>query len=426
MKNSSIRLVIILATISIIGVIVTQVYWVRKTWSEKQYDFDYTARTALRRVAERHAVYTKTTLPQNNLINQLTQNYYVVNINTEIDVNLLEHFLKSEFIYSNLSIDFEYGIYDCHSAEMVYGKLVHPKLHASEKIKGKLPKWDGSDYYFGVRFPTRADYIAQQLDMWIFSSLILLIVIIFFSYTLFVILKQKQLSEIQKDFINNMTHEFKTPISTIAISADVLLRPEIIQYPERLNNYAQIIKKENQRLKNQVERVLQMAELDKKKIDLKIEELNLHELVERIGKTFELKIQEKQGQLDYELFAKNFIIKADTVHLTNILYNLLDNALKYTGQKAPHIRLISKNIVVGSKKLLVISIADNGIGISKENQKHIFKKFYRVSTGNLHDVKGFGLGLNYVKTIVKAQKWEIALESSLEKGSTFSIFIPTV
>jgi two-component system phosphate regulon sensor histidine kinase PhoR len=234
-----------------------------------------------------------------------------------------------------------------------------------------------------------------------------------------VILKQKRLSEIQKDFINNMTHEFKTPISTIAVSTEVLKDPGIIHQPERLLNYTTIIEKENTRLKLQVERVLQMARLDREDIGLKKELVDVHQLIQDAIKNTSGSLHEKTGSISCQLNATRHTLEADRLHLTNVLYNLIDNAIKYC-KASPQIIIHTLN----TARNFTIEITDNGIGISPENQKRVFQKFYRVSTGNVHDVKGFGIGLNYVKSIIESHKGTIKLESELGRGSTFKISLP--
>nr|WP_255534558.1 HAMP domain-containing sensor histidine kinase [Chryseolinea lacunae] len=257
------------------------------------------------------------------------------------------------------------------------------------------------------------------MGIWSFSSVVLLLVIVFFAYTLFVILKQKRLSEIQKDFINNMTHEFKTPIATIAVSTEVLKDPQIASQPERLLNYATIIEKENLRLKQQVERVLQMARLDKEDIGLRKEKIDVHNVIQESIRHAALPLQEKAGRVAFEFQATEHEMEADKLHLTNVFNNLIDNAIKYC-KTIPQISIRTTNHEHG----LVVEVQDNGIGIGPENQKRVFQKFYRVPTGNVHDVKGFGLGLSYVKTVVEAHKGGISVRSELGRGSSFRIYLP--
>jgi two-component system phosphate regulon sensor histidine kinase PhoR len=247
----------------------------------------------------------------------------------------------------------------------------------------------------------------------------MLVVIFFFAYTLFVILKQRRLSEVQKDFINNMTHEFKTPLSTIAISTGVLKDPSIIQAPERLINYATIIENETNRLKQQVERVLQMARLEKNNLTLKRETTDLHELISESVKNNTVALQKKSGKFELYLNAENSLVNIDKLHFSNVLYNLMDNAIKYC-TISPTITITTSS----SHHQFTLDVKDNGIGISEDNLKKIFHRFYRVPTGNLHDVKGFGLGLNYVKLVVESHGGKIMVNSKMGSGSTFTILLP--
>jgi len=418
-KNSTIRRIVILATLSIVGITGTQIYWVKRAFDLKEAEFERTVTTALYNVAQQIFEINQTPSPAVNPVKQLSTNYFVVMVNSEVKPGLLEFLLRTEFEKRNVIADFEYGVFDCTSECMVYGDYV-PLKTAKDKVTSKqLPDWASKGYHFGVQFPNREAHIINQMGIWSFSSIVLLLVIVFFGYTLFVILKQKKLSEIQKDFINNMTHEFKTPISTIAVSAEVLKDPKIVNQPERLYNYAAIIEKENTRLKQQVERVLQMARLDKEDLGIKREPVNIHHVIDEAIRNSSVALHEKSGRVDTEFNAVSQELMADKLHLTNALANLLDNAIKYSH--------LSPCIVVKTfdhDKGTVIEVHDNGIGISAENQKRVFQKFYRVPTGNVHDVKGFGLGLSYVKTIIEAHRGNISLRSEPGKGSIFTAFIP--
>ncbi len=408
-----------MAALCIIGITITQIYWVRRAFDLKEAEFERTVNTALHNVALQIFEINKTPSPVINPVKQLSTNYFIVMVNSELDAGLLEYLLRSEFERRNIMVDFEYGVYDCSSERMVYGDYV-PLQTSKDKITSKkLPKWTDQEYYFGVQFPNRAAHIINQMGIWSFSSAVLLLVIVFFAYTLFVILKQKRLSEIQKDFINNMTHEFKTPIATIAVSAEVLKDPNIVHQPERLLNYATIIEKENVRLKHQVERVLQMARFDKEDIGVKREKADLHLIIQDSIRHASVALQDTHGNITVELKANVHELEADKLHLTNVFNNLIDNAIKYC-RTIPEIVVRSSNVEAG----ILVEVQDNGIGISKENQKRIFQKFYRVSTGNVHDVKGFGLGLNYVATVIEAHKGKISVESVLGEGCVFRIFLP--
>jgi two-component system, OmpR family, phosphate regulon sensor histidine kinase PhoR len=432
-KRNTLRLIVILATLCIIGIAVTQIYWVRRAFDLKEEALNREINTSLFNVAQQIFKINNVPPPVVNPVKQLSTNYFVVMVNSEIDVSLLEFLLRSEFEKRNISFDFEYGIYNCDSEQMVYGNYIAMEKTSKEQ-KSSLPKWKDETYYFGVQFPTREAHLLNQMGIWSFSTLVLLLVIVFFGYTLFVIFKQRRLSEIQKDFINNMTHEFKTPISTIAISAEVLKDPQTIQQPERLLNYATIIQNENNRLRLQVDRVLQAARLDKEDIGLKTELINAEWIVAEAIANADLALKEKGGLIQISKNAANPNIKADKLHLINVFNNLLDNALKYCEQR-PMINIGLSNGTLTSKTSwfgassarpsLEISVTDNGIGISPENQKRVFQKFFRVPTGNVHNVKGFGIGLYYVKLIVEAHGGSVSLNSDIGKGSEFILSLPT-
>ncbi len=419
MSNSKIRLVVILATISILGIFITQIFWLRKAFDEKEIQFNHTVNSALKNVAENLLIFNNSTIPDENPVSQLSSNYFVVRINDAIDVNMLEYMIQNEFNTYDLKADFEYGIYDCASEKMVYGNYVSQ----SDKIitkRSSLPVWNEDNYYFGVLFPNKKRTVIGQMEIWLFSTLVLLIVMVFFAYTLYLILRQKRLSEIQKDFVNNMTHEFKTPISTINISAEVLKNPKIIESPRRLLNYATIIHEESRRLQNQVDRVLETTTASNTNLTLSKERLDLHEIISKCKNMLASGTEQADIALDFQLDAHQTVMDGDKLHLTNMFRNLLDNAIKYSGEKKVEITITTKN----TEKEIFISIQDKGIGISDKNQKKVFDKFFRVSTGNQHDVKGFGLGLNYVLLVVQAHKGKIGLESSLGVGSTFIITLP--
>jgi two-component system phosphate regulon sensor histidine kinase PhoR len=419
MRKNTIRLVVLLGTISVIGIILIQIYWVRKAFDLKEKQFDQTIQIALRNTAEKLASYGQFSLPNQDLVNQVSTNYYVVNVNNTIDAKALQFYLISEFDNLNIKTDFEYGIYDCSSDKMVYGNYISTNKSSEKKPLKSLPKLDKFTYYFGVYFPERSSYIISGMDNWVLTSVILLIVIIFFGYAMFIILQQRRLSEVQRDFINNMTHEFKTPLSTIAISSETLSDPGIIRTPERLFTYAGIIKEEAGRLNNQVERVLQSAKTERQEFKLNLEPVDIHSVIKSVAENLEPSLQSIHGKITLKLNASKHIMPADKQHFTNIVFNLVDNAMKYSGDSPV---IIISTYTEGHT--LYLSVADNGIGIKKEYRKRIFDKFFRIPSGNVHNVKGFGLGLSYVKSIVTVHKWKIHLESELNKGSNFIIEIP--
>ncbi|MDJ1473747.1 sensor histidine kinase [Xanthocytophaga flava] len=420
MNRRTFRLIIILATLSVFGIVVVQVFWFRQAFNVREVEFDRTAREALAKVAHSILRYNQHTVSSNVSIKKASSNYYVVMVNDVIDEELLKTLLRNELEKRDIRIDFQYIIYDCANNEAVFGNyFVFGKEDIHPTANQIFPKIAGDNYYFGIRFVNKDLALVGEMRFWIFSSAVLLIVISFFAYTSFVVLRQRRLSEIQQDFINNMTHEFKTPLSTISISSEVLKNPKITQSPERLLSYATIIGQEANRLKGQVERVLQMASLENEEIKLKKETIDLHQLITQAAEPFQLSLTEKGGTLQLHLDATRNQISGDKLHITNVLYNLLDNAIKYN-HKVPEILITTQN----EKDQISFTVKDNGIGISQEHIKRIFDRFYRVPTGNVHDVKGFGLGLNYVRLIVKAHAGTIKVTSEPDQGSSFTIWLP--
>jgi len=418
MKRKAFRLVVILATISITGIVAIQIFWIRKAFDLGEKQFTHNVNIALL-----NSVSTLCELNGNAIspdpIEQLSTNYFIVNLNNRISPDILESVLKSEFVKREIASDFEYGIFDCANEVMVYGNYVSLENNDRKASQVKFPVLAKDAYYFGVLFPNKSEDIVGQMWIWIFSSSILVIVVVFFGYTLFVILRQKQLSEIQADFINNMTHEFRTPISTISLSSEVLKSADILKTPDRLHNYANIINLEATRLQTQVDRVLQIASLDDGDVQLSKEKTDIHSLMVTASENLRLAISKKNGKIIFEELASECEIFVDRLHFTNIIYNLLDNALKYS-HDAPLIVLRTKNTDNG----IQVTIEDNGQGMTKEQLNLIFMKFYRVPEGNLHNVKGFGLGLYYVRLIVEAHNGSIQVKSEPEKGTTFIITLP--
>lgn len=415
MNRNIIRLTIIFGVISIVGIIAVQVYWVKRAFDLKEQQFRQTVMVALQDVANDISRLYKLADIENP-VTQLSSDYYVVNLRIPLDKEILEHYLTEEFLKRQLRIDFEYGIYDCDTDNIVYGALINANYEVSDTKPQPLAKTDKYLNYFGVRFPNKSSYVASKLDIWIVSSLVTLVVMTFFGYSMFVILRQKRLSEVQRDFVNNMTHEFQTPISTIQVATDVLNNPKIFEQPERMRKYVQIIRQENNRLKNQVETVLTTARLTRGKLAMEVELQELHSLIHEVTGSVKAELGEN---LIFELKASRTSIFADRVHLINVIRNLVENAIKYSPKLAT-VTIATHNVLEG----IVLEIKDKGIGIPKEYQSKIFNKFYRVPTGNVHNVKGFGLGLSYVKQIVKAHRWKIGVMSEYRQGTTFAIIIP--
>ncbi|GHB83168.1 two-component sensor histidine kinase [Persicitalea jodogahamensis] len=389
-----------------------QMYWVNRTLDLRKRQFNQRAHVALQEVAERLTQFNGV-MQSVNPVDQLSPDYFLVNTNATTQPEVLEQFIRESFQKHDLITDFEVGIYDCTTDRMRYGMLLSTRN--DDKVPTATADWVKTDkypYYFGIRFPEQENYLAGDLGGWIWSSVLVLIAVSFFSYALFVILRQKQLSEVQRDFINNMTHELQTPISTIRIAADVLKNPKIATQPERHSRYVRIVEEEILRLQRQVEMVLNMAKAERNKLALELEWLDAHDLITTIARPYE-------DRISLDLKATSPYIMADRLHFGNLVNNLIDNALKYS-PKNPEVSVSTFD----EGKNIVLSIRDQGIGIAPEQQKKIFEKFYRVSEGNVHNVKGFGIGLSYVRQIVKAHRWKLRLNSTPGKGSEFLVVIP--
>jgi two-component system phosphate regulon sensor histidine kinase PhoR len=334
---------------------------------------------------------------------------------------MLDTLLKKQFAEEGISLPFEYGVRD--NGNFVFASFNKGENFSKSKTyKVKLFPNDTfqQDQTLQVYFPEKENYILKNL--WsIFGSSFLLIAFVggIFYYSVNSLLNQKKLSNIKNDFINNMTHELKTPVSTIALALEVIKDKEINKSPEKTERYLNIITEENRRLGTQIEKVLQIAKLEKGDLNLHFEPIDINEVLDQVVKNQGVQMEQHGVKLNLDLQAEETIVSADRVHLTNIVFNLMDNAIKYSKEQ-PEISIATSNTATA----LSITISDNGIGIPKDQLNKIFEKFYRVPKGDLHDVKGFGLGLSYVKNMVEMHKGSITVNSKIDEGTKFSINLP--
>ncbi len=327
------------------------------------------------------------------------------------EFNVMAHSINGDQVYSNNF--FKYYIDTVNSFKIVYALEPASATTFENMVDEEL---------LYVVVPNQQSLIWKEMIWFILGSIIFTFIITAaFFITIRTLLKQKKLSEIKSDFINNMTHEFKTPLATISLAVDALKNEKVVASKEKTNYFTAIIKEENKRMNKQVETILQAALLDKQEVQLNLKKIPAHDLIVSALNNINLQVDEKQGTLEVNMDAENDLIMADEVHFTNLINNLLDNAVKYSKENL-HLKLSTKN----TGNYLKIIIEDNGIGMTKETLNRIFEKFYRAHTGNVHNVKGFGLGLSYVKTMVHAHHGTIKAESVLGKGSSFSIIIPLV
>lgn len=340
-----------------------------------------------------------------------------------LDIEGIEPIIQNELSVNNLKLAYEFAVVGLKSDSIFKIKTVgFPESEIDTKYKVNLfpEDFQSNDNFLLLLFPEKTRHIFHSVFLLVSGSILFtLIIMITFSITIRIILKQKKVSEIKTDFINNMTHEFKTPIATISLAVDSINNPVIIKKEDQIRYYTNIIKEENHRMNSQVENVLQMSLIDKKDLEVNLGYYDIHPLIEKAIKNIQLHIEKRNGTLNSQLIAQNTVFDIDENHFINVIQNLLDNANKYSPNK-PVINLITEN----NEKGILIEIEDKGLGMSKDTITKIFDKFYRVPTGNIHNIKGFGLGLSYVKAIIQSFNGSIEVESVLDKGSKFTIFLP--
>lgn len=357
-----------------------------------------------------------------NIANQAIHEIYAWDVN-EIDDSLVNKVLHQELVNKDIPIEFKSGI--------IRDSILTTKLSERDSVEITNSEYRVELYpndifqknlKLAVFFPEKESFIYRSLNWLLVASFLFsLFILITFALSIFYILRQKKISEMKTDFINNMTHEFKTPIATISVAADSITNEKVLNNPERLTYFAGMIKKENTRMNRQVEDILTIARLDRKDFDFKWEAIDVHDLISDAVQGIELQINKRGGTIELQLDAANPVVTTDKNHCTNVIYNLLDNANKYSAEK-PQIRIATQNLAKG----ILISVEDKGIGMNKAVQSKVFERFYRQTSGNIHNVKGFGLGLSYVKAVVEANRGEISVSSEPGKGSKFDVFLPFV
>ena len=417
MKTKNLNSIIILGLIAIVGILIAQLLWTKEAFSIEEKKFTQKVHVALLEVVKKLYEGGNSELPLENPINKITNDYYIVNVENEFDAEILEFYLKSEFKKFNLNTDFEYAMYNCQSDEMVYGNYISLNQKESNSSKNiYFPKHKNLVYYFAVRFPNETNYLFSSLRFWFILSFALLIILLVYVYSIYTILQQKKYSELQKDFINNMTHEFKTPLSSILIASQYLKKQNVIIADQKLLKYNQLIIEQSNKLNEHIEKILNVAKSDNSSLKIHKEPLILRPIITNVTESLQLKYPELIVVLEID---SELTILADKYHFTNLLYNIIDNSVKYC-DVTPMVKI--KAIMEDNKLLLLFK--DNGIGIKEENSKFMFDKFYRENNVKLNEVTGFGLGLFYVKKICSQHGWKINAKNNLDKGITLAIEIP--
>ena len=472
MSKKSIWVIIIIMGSALIGIAFLQFFWIKWSVSLDEKNFDDKVNRALNRVRDRIMENAQTYDPvtsgyfsggakDGNLLGKIDivspemsakEKWEAQKLKWQskdlalffdpssglenIDKEELDTFLRQELWDQGVKENYNYGVYskDEESFFIINGHYV-AQINPNREASSVELSLDGSNSeyiinlfnneidtpgYLKMDFPNKTSMLWSSVLPYLLSSIIFTGLIVFcFAYVVYIIFKQKKISLMKTDFINNMTHEFKTPIATISLAADSITSPMIIESQDKIKRFAGIIKQENKRMLNQVERVLQMALIDKQDFQLKLTSVDIHALIQQAVNNMNLTIQKRGGTIRMHLNAKQSILEGDMTHLSNIIHNLMDNANKYSSE-IPDIEIYTRNV----NNQLELVVTDKGIGMTKEALKHIFDKFYRVTTGNLHDVKGFGLGLSYVKAIMDAHNGTIDVKSEFGKGSSFILLFP--
>jgi two-component system phosphate regulon sensor histidine kinase PhoR len=416
-KINRLNSIILLGFIAIIGILVAQLLWTKEAFMLEQKKLNQKTHIALLEVAKKLHESSSNELPAQSPIQKISNDYYVVNIENDFEPDILEFYLKSEFKKMNITTDFEYAMYNCQSNEMVYGNHVSLSKDSKEKQSVYFPKHKNLVYYFAVRFPNETSYIFSSMRFWFVLSIMLIIILLIYIYSIFTLLQQKKYSELQRDFINNMTHEFKTPLASILIASNYLIKQNPIKEDKKLEKYTEIIISQSGKLNNHIEKILSIAKSDYTPLELELKDISIIPAIEETIENIKLKYPDTEIKIESE--ATNYHIIADVFHFANIVYNLLDNAIKYCDTKPKiTIRLSTEN------QILKIAFIDNGIGIANKNISFIFDKFYRIPNEKSTQSNGFGLGLYYVKKICNLHQWKINAINNPEKGITITILIP--
>lgn len=406
MKSKHLRMIIVLGTLLLICLFGVQLYWFNRAFDIAEKQFDHSVQIALKKVADSVARDTE--------ITKLSSNFFLATTESVLNSHEIDSLVKREFILRSLNIDYELGIYNAEDDTLVYGNYVTATLNKVSDDQDKALRSDNSIQNFAIYFPRKKSYLAGELDIWIFSTAVLLCMSGFFAYAIASLLRERKFSELKNDFINNMTHEFKTPVTNIGIAAEILKKK--IQTENQ--PYVDILLKENEKLRKKIDQVLLGASVDQLRRPA-LAYLDLHQLILDCAETFHFKLKQRNGLIQLDFKASDPTILGDRELLSQAISNLIDNAEKYSVQD-PKIIVRTKDLVHG----IEIQVIDSGIGITASMAKKVFEKFFRVPSGNIHSVKGFGLGLNFVKQVIRSHKGHIDLLSELNQGTEVRIMLP--
>lgn len=417
MKINKLNSIILLGLVAIISILVAQLLWTKEAFTLEQKKLSQKANIALLEVARKLYEGKDHESSCQNPVQKISNDYYIVNVNNAFEPDILEFYLRAEFKKMNITTDFEFAMYNCQSDEMVYGKYISFSDKEQTKKTVSFPKHKNLVYYFAVRFPNETTYLFSSMRFWFVLSIALIFILLIYVYSIFTLLQQKKYSELQRDFINNMTHEFKTPLSSILIASKYLIEQNPIKDDKKLYTYTDIIINQSNKLNHHIEKILNIAKSDYTPLELKKETVLIVPIIEEVIENIQLKYPEASIKIERQ--SDEYAIETDVFHFSNLIYNLLDNAVKYCNQKP---EIIIQIILENST--LKLKFIDNGIGIASKNISFIFDKFYRAQNEKSNEVNGFGLGLYYVKEICNLHNWKIKAENNLENGTTITLSIP--
>jgi two-component system phosphate regulon sensor histidine kinase PhoR len=414
--------IIIITAIALTGIIITQIFWVANALETKDNQLQENVGLGMKRVVNQLMSLQNDTALASRYMSSLTSSSFHSQFIRSLDPDLITQLITNEFQSLEILRTYDYGIYEGedHTFIIISNEELKEQLINSPHQEPISCIFQTEHFYLAVYFPHEHLKIFNEMLLYILLSVLFMFIVIGgFWYVTRSLLLHKRLAEIRTDYVNNMTHELKTPIATISVASEMLLKPEVQARSEKIDHYAKIIYNENQRLRNQAEQVLQVAILERGEFKINPETVDVHQMIEQLAESMRVTIKSRNGVIQTRLNAADHIIQADKNHFTNVLSNLIENANKYSPD-APHIVISTHS----TRKGIFISCEDKGIGIAEEYYKYIFKKFHRISTGDVHDVKGFGIGLFYVKTIVEAHAGSIQVRSKPGEGSNFIVFWP--
>jgi two-component system phosphate regulon sensor histidine kinase PhoR len=421
MRSSTLRWIVLLATFLIALIVGIQLFWLNKVYSLEGKTFNTNVVKSIRGLYEDMDVEETAYSHLQDLIEHPAPDYFIFRVGSTANRDSISFYIQHELNDFDVLTDTHIGFYDKARRKYVYEQYIPAAAPRYDPAPVNLPVFERAHDYVLLYFPHRNKYVLAQMNIWFVGTAILFIIFIGLAICFFYFYRQRFLVEIQKDFVNNFTHEFKTPLAVMKISADVLLQDKIIHQPERLHQYAAIIQHQTEHLQSQVERLLHIAASDRKELPIEKTRVPVQEIIEQAVAKIQPLIEDRQAQVEIQVpESEGYELLADRVHLELAIVNLLENALKYAAQ--PRV-IISTGREMDN---VFISVKDNGIGIEKKYQKNLFKKFYRVPTGDVHNVKGFGLGLNFVKQIIDAHHGTIKVNSLPGIGTEFRLVFPSL